>query len=180
MPSASSGSESENSTSSSTILVKNTKDFCIKGIFYEWLFRAEFKLYRHVTPFLLTLEHVLYSDGNAKRICWTIKTQDDLKEQFREHAEIFLDKVTDLQSKYIALHVGLFWSIGVFIIKNGDTVKIMLDSDEMVSHLSSEKKSQDRLAEDRKGFINQLATQRNLKFHYEKINASQNIASKML
>jgi hypothetical protein len=126
------------------------------------------------------MDHVLYSDGNAKRICWTIKTQDVLKEQFREHADIFLDKVTALQSKYIALHVGLFWSIGVFIIKNGDTVKIMLDSNEMISHLSSDKKSEDRLAEGRKGFINQLASQRNLKFRYEKINSNQNIASKML
>jgi hypothetical protein len=126
------------------------------------------------------MEHVLYSDGNAKRICWTIKTQDIVKDQFREQAEIFLDQVTDLQSKYIALHVGLFWSIGVFIIKNGDTVKIMLDSDEMFSHLSSDKISQDAFAENRKGFINQLASQRNLKLQYEKINVAQNIASKML
>jgi hypothetical protein len=76
--------------------------------------------------------------------------------------------------------VGLFWSIGVFIIKNGDTVKIMLDSDEMLAHLSSDKISQDVFAENRKGFINQLASQRNLKLQYEKINVAQNIASKML
>jgi len=126
------------------------------------------------------MEHILYSDGNTKRICWTIKTQDTIKEQFREHAEIFLDIVTDLQSKYIALHVGLFWSIGVFIIKNGDTVKIMLDSDEMLAHLSSDDKSQDAFAENKKGFINQLASQRNLKLQYEKIDPTQNLASKML
>lgn len=126
------------------------------------------------------MEHVLYSDGNAKRICWTIKTHDDIKEQFREQAEIFLDRVTDLQSKYIALHVGLFWSIGVFIIKNGDTIKIMLDSDYMMTHLSSDKISQDAFAENRKGFINQLASQRNLTLQYEKIDVTQNIASKML
>ncbi len=126
------------------------------------------------------MEHVLYSDGNTKRICWTIKTHDTIKEQFREHAEIFLDIVTDLQSKYIALHVGLFWSIGVFIIKNSDTVKIMLDSDEMLAHLSSDNKSQDVFAENKKGFINQLASQRNLKLQYEKIDPTQNLASKML
>lgn len=122
----------------------------------------------------------MYSDGNAKRICWTIKTQDTIKEQFREQAEIFLDQVTDLQSKYIALHVGLFWSIGVFIIKNGDTIKIMLDSDDMITHLSSDKTSQDAFAENRKVFINQLASQRNLKLQYEKIDVTQNIASKIL
>ncbi|HEX9846229.1 MAG TPA: hypothetical protein VGA92_07170 [Candidatus Nitrosotenuis sp.] len=126
------------------------------------------------------MEHTLHSDGNAKRICWTIKTQDIINEQFREQAEIFLDQVTNLQSKYIALHVGLFWSIGVFIIKNGDTVKIMLDSDEMLAHLSSDDKSQDAFAENRKGFINQLASQRNLKLQYEKIDPTQNLASKML
>ncbi len=126
------------------------------------------------------MEHVLYSDGNEKRICWTIKTDDTTKEQFREHADIFLDKVTELQSKYIALHVGLFWSIGVFIIKNDDTVKIMLDSDEMISHLSVDAKSQDTITEHRKRFINQLAEQRNLKLKYEKITRENNIASKLL
>lgn len=126
------------------------------------------------------MEHLLYSDGNAKKISWTIKTENDLKEQFRDHADIFLDKVTDLQSKYIALHVGLFWSIGVFIIKNEDTVKIMLDSDEMIYHLSSDAKSDDQMLEHRKRFINQLGTQRNLKLIYEKITAAENSASKFL
>ncbi len=126
------------------------------------------------------MEHLLYSDGNRKKISWAIKTENDLKEQFRDHADIFLDKVTDLQSKYIALHVGLFWSIGVFIIKNEDTVRIMLDSDEMIYHLSSDVKSDDQMLEHRKRFINQLGTQRNLKFIYEKINAAENSASKFL
>jgi len=126
------------------------------------------------------MEHLLYSDGNAKRISWTIRTENELNEQFRDHADIFLDKVTNLQSKYIALHVGLFWSIGVFIIKNGDTVKIMLDSDEMILHLSSDAKSDDQMIEYRKKFINQLGSQRNLKFIYEKIGSTDNYASKML
>lgn len=126
------------------------------------------------------MEHLLCSDGNAKKISWTIKTENDLKEQFRDHADIFLDRVTNLQSKYIALHVGLFWSIGVFIIKNNDTVKIMLDSDEMIRHLSSDAKSDDQIQEHRKRFINQLGTQRNLKFIYEKIDPTENNASKFL
>ncbi|QLH09989.1 hypothetical protein DSQ19_06355 [Candidatus Nitrosotenuis sp. DW1] len=93
---------------------------------------------------------------------------------------MYLDKVTNLQSKYIALHVGLFWSIGVFIIKNGDTVRILLDSDEMINHLSSDITSGDQMLEHKKGFINQLGTQRNLKFIYEKINTADNSASKFL
>ena len=126
------------------------------------------------------MEHRLYSDGNAKKISWTIKTENDLKEQFRDHADIFLDKVTDLQSKYIALHVGLFWSIGVFIIKNTDTVRIMLDSEEMISHLSSDTESDDLLIEHRKMFIRQLGSQRNLRLVYEKIDPAENGASKFL
>lgn len=126
------------------------------------------------------MEHSLYSDGNAKKISWSIKTENDLKEQVRNHADIYLDKVTNLQSKYIALHVGLFWSIGVFTIKNEDTVKIMLDSDEMISHLSSDIKSDDQMLEHRKRFIHQLGSQRNLKFIYEKISPAENIASKCL
>jgi hypothetical protein len=126
------------------------------------------------------MEHRLYSDGNAKKISWTIKTENDLKEQFRDHADIFLDKVTNLQSRYIALHVGLFWSIGVFIIRNEDTVKIMLDSDEMISHLSSDAESDDQVLEHRKRFIRQLGSQRNLKFVYEKIDPAENSASKFL
>lgn len=103
-----------------------------------------------------------------------------MAEQFRDHADIYLDKVNDMQSKYIALHVGIFWSIGVFIIKNGDTVKIQLDSDEMIKHLTTHAVSTDKLIEGKKGFINQLATQRSLIYQYEKIDSSQNISTKLL
>lgn len=85
-----------------------------------------------------------------------------------------------MQSKYIALHVGIFWSIGVFIIKNGDTIKIQLDSDEMIKHLTTDQTSDDKLIEGKKGFINQLATQRSLVYQYEKIDSSQNISTKLL
>lgn len=126
------------------------------------------------------MEHRLYSDGNTKKICWAIKTENAIRQQSREHPDIYLDKVSVLQSKYIALHVGLFWSIGVFIIKNGDIVRIMLDSQQMLSHLSGKSKSEDKLAEQRKYFIELFATQRNLKFVYEQITPQQNIASKLL
>ena len=41
-----------------------------------------------------------------------IQTNDSIIEQKREHSEIYLNKVTIQQSKYIAIHVGLFWGIG--------------------------------------------------------------------
>ena len=59
------------------------------------------------------LNHVFYSDGNAKKISWTIETNDSRVEQNRNHVDIYKDKVTELQSKYVALHIGLFWGIGV-------------------------------------------------------------------
>ena len=124
--------------------------------------------------------HTIYSDGNAKRICWSIKTDQNIVEQFREQADIYLDKITNLQSKYIALHVAIFWGIGVFIIKNGDTLRILLNSDQMINHLKTDETSPDALIQGKKGFINQLGTMRSLKFEYEKIDQSQNISSKML
>jgi hypothetical protein len=113
------------------------------------------------------LEHVLFSDGNTKKIGWKIQTNDFIVEQKREHPDIYLDKVTNQQSKYIALHVGLFWSIGTFIIKNQDIVKLVLDDKIMMEHLSGNKKSPDEFIEKRKFFIRQLIDQRKLKIQYE-------------
>ena len=42
--------------------------------------------------------------------------------------------MTDLQSKYIALHVELFWVIEIFTIKNIDHVKNILDEQNMFEH----------------------------------------------
>ncbi len=93
--------------------------------------------------FCWQLHHVFYSDGNAKKISWIIQTNDSIVDQNRDHTEIYKNKVTDLQSKYIALHVGLFWGIGMFIIKNQDTVKIKLDEKIMYDQWTSNLKIED-------------------------------------
>lgn len=124
--------------------------------------------------------HTIFCDGNAKRICWSIKTDQKTVDQFREQAEIYVDQVTNIQATYIALHVAIFWGIGVFIIKNGDTIKIQLESDEMIKHLTTDQVSDNRLIEDKKRFIDMLAEQRSLTYQYEKIPHEQNISSKML
>ena len=124
--------------------------------------------------------HTVFCDGNAKRICWSIKTDQKTVDQFREQAEIYVDQVTNIQATYIALHVAIFWGIGVFIIKNGDTIKIQLESDEMIKHLTTDQVSDNRLIEDKKRFIDMLAEQRSLTYQYEKIPHEQNICSKML
>jgi len=115
------------------------------------------------------LNHVFYSDGNATKISWIIQTGDSTVEQNREHIEIYKNKITDLQSKYVALHVGLFWGIGVFIIKNGDSLKVRIDEKIMFDHLTKEMVINDQFIQKRKKFINQLITQRKLKIKYELI-----------
>lgn len=126
------------------------------------------------------MDHVYFSDGNQKRISWVIQNEKTHVEQYREQVENYLDIVSVEQSKYIALHVGIFWCIGAFIIKNGDTVKIMLDSKTMYDHLSNSITSTDFFIEKRAGFIKQLIDQRKLVIKYELIEPGQNIAAKAL
>ena len=126
------------------------------------------------------MEHFYFSDGNQKQISWVIQNEKINMEQYREQAEIYLDKVSIEQSRYIALHAGMFWCIGRFIIKNGDTVKIMLDSKTMYDHLSNSTSSTDPFIETRTGFIKQLIDQRKLVIKYELIQPGQNIATKAL
>ncbi|HEY5736604.1 MAG TPA: hypothetical protein VIS47_08655 [Nitrosopumilus sp.] len=115
------------------------------------------------------MSHVFYSNGNATKISWIIKTGDSTVEQNREHVEIYKNKITDLQSKYVALHVGLFWGIGVFIIKNEDEVKIKIDEKIMFEQLAKGIMSNDQFIQKRIKFINQIIAQRKLKIKYELI-----------
>ena len=124
------------------------------------------------------MHHVFYSDGDAKKISWIIQTNDSIVEQNREHVEIYKDKVTNLQSKYVALHVGLFWAIGVFIIKNEDTIKIKLDEKIMYDQLTTNLKIEDDFIKKRIQFIRQLIEQRKLKIEFELIDAGKNLAKK--
>ena len=126
------------------------------------------------------MHHVFYSDGNAKRISWIIQTDDSISEQSREHVEIYRDKISNLQSKYIALHIGLFWGIGVFIIKNEDHIKIKLDDKEMFDQLTSDVSINDEFCKNRIKFINQLITQRKLKIEFEFIQQENNLSKKTL
>jgi hypothetical protein len=123
---------------------------------------------------------VFFCDGNTKRISWTIQTGESKVEQKREHADMYVNRVTDEQSKYIALHVGIFWGIGTFRIKNGDTVNVMLDVKTMYDHLVNNSKSFDDFIEARTDFINQLIAQRKLDIHYHLIDSKENLASNIL
>jgi len=126
------------------------------------------------------LEHVLFFDGNTKAISWVIQTNNSIIEQKREHVDIYLDKVTSQQSKYIGLHVGMFWGIGTFIIKNQDVVKIAIDDKTILEHLSTNQKSHDEFIEKRTHFIKQLIEQRELKIQYTLIKPEENVAAKKI
>ena len=124
------------------------------------------------------MHHVFYFDGNAEKISWVIKTENSEIDQYRNHVSIYKNKVTDLQSKYVALHVGLFWGIGVFIIKNEDTVKIKCDDEIMLNQVMSDSEIKDQFIQKRIQFIKQLIIQRSLKVKFELINISENLAKK--
>lgn len=126
------------------------------------------------------MDHRCYFDGNEKMISWVIQDNEAKFEQRRDHVENYLDKISNEQSKYIALHVGIFWAVGRFIIKNGDTVKIMLDQKSMYDHLTAKKQNSDPFIESRINFIKQIIVQRNLQVQFEIIEPSQNIARKLL
>ena len=122
------------------------------------------------------MQHVFYADGNSTKISWLIDTNGKLSSQQREHAQLYYDKVSDIQSKFIALHVGLFWGIGTFIIKNKDSIEIVLDQKEMFEHFSENKTIDDEFIKKRTRFINQLINQRQLEIKYTLEITENNLA----
>ena len=124
------------------------------------------------------MKHIFYSDGDSEKISWAIKTEDVLKKQSRDHIEMYKNKITDIQSKYVALHVGLFWTIGVFIVKNEDRITIKLDDEIMLRNLKSNENTNDEFIKKRTQFINQLILQRKLEVQFEKIDSNENLAKK--
>ncbi|MFZ0184588.1 MAG: hypothetical protein WBV92_05765 [Nitrosotalea sp.] len=126
------------------------------------------------------MEHTYYFDGDQKKISWIIENSQTRSEESRIHAEYFYNQVTIEQSKYIALHVGIFWGIGRFIIKNKDTVKVMLDLNTMFDRLVENKSTNDIFVERRIRFIDQIIQQRDLDIKYQIIDPVKNKASKLL
>jgi len=126
------------------------------------------------------MEHIYFFDGDQKKISWTIENSKTRSEESRVHAEYFYNIVTPEQSKYIALHVGIFWSIGRFIVKNGDTVKVMLDQRSMFDRLVKNKPTDDVFIERRMKFIDQIIKQRDLDVRYQMVDPSENKATKLL
>ena len=131
------------------------------------------------------MEHKLFLDGTKSKFSWIIQTGNQIKKEFREHPPAYysgykLDVKNDEQSKFIALHVGLYWGIGVFIIKDGDVVDVMCDSKKMYAILSSNDKTTDQIINDKINFINLFIEQRKLIVNYHLIDSDNNPASELI
>ena len=116
----------------------------------------------------------MYFNGDLKKISWVIHTEGQELVQSRAHVEKYKDKITKTQSKYVALHIALFWGIGTFNIKNEDYVKIKLDEEVMFDQLNSKTKINDEFIENKIKFIQSLIKQRKLRVDFEKITNENN------
>ena len=126
------------------------------------------------------MEHILYLHGDLTNISWIIQTNESSVSQNRKHTENYNNKITKIQSKYVALHVALFWGIGTFKIKNKDSIKIKLDEKIMYQQLKTEITTQDEFIKNKIKFITSFIKQRNLKVEFEIINLENNLATKEL
>ena len=131
------------------------------------------------------MKHKLFLDGTRTKFSWIVQTGNQIKKEFREHPPAYysgykLDVINDEQSKFIALHVGLYWGIGVFIIKDGDTVDVMCDSKKMYDILNSKHKTSDQIINDKINFINLFVEQRKLVINYHLIDEGSNPASELI
>jgi len=131
------------------------------------------------------MEHELFFDGNLKEYSWSIKTGKEIVNQIREHPPAYLsggklEIKNNEESRFVALHVGIYWGLGVFIIKDFDKIHVMCDSKEMYEILIQQYKTENQIIDDKIHFINQLVGHRNLKLEYRLINPTNNIATEYL
>ena len=131
------------------------------------------------------MEHELFFDGNLKEYSWSIKTGKEIINQIRKHPAAYLsggklDIKNKEESRFVALHVGIYWGLGVFIIKDFDKIHVMCDSKEMYEILVQKYKTTNQIIDDKIHFINQLVGHRNLKLEYRLIESTKNIATRHL
>jgi len=131
------------------------------------------------------MKHELFFDGNLKEYSWSIKTGKETINQIREHPPAYmsggkLEIKNEEESRFVALHVGIYWGLGVFIIKDFDKINIMCDSKEMYKILIQQHKTLNQIIDDKIYFINQLVDHRNLKLEYHLIEPTKNIATEHL
>ena len=127
----------------------------------------------------------MFLDGTKTKFSWILQTGNSTKKEFRVHPPAYysgykLDVKNDEQSKFIALHVGLYWGIGVFIIHDGDVIDVMCDSKKMYDIMNSDKETDDSLINDKIHFTNLFIEQRKLIVNYHLIDEKNNLASELI
>ena len=131
------------------------------------------------------MKHDIFFDGNMKEYSWTIRTGGKLAEQIREHPPAYLSggklnvKAIE-ESKFIALHVGIYWGLGVYIIKNNDQINVMCDSKIMYDIFNQGKKSDNQIINAKVHFVNQLTELRELKMSFQMIDTKENLSTRHL
>jgi len=131
------------------------------------------------------MEHELFFDGNVKEYTWTIRTGEKVADQIRTHPPAYLSggkldvKATE-ESKFIALHIGIYWGLGVGVIKDNDQVNVMCDSKMVYETFTEGKKSDNQIINDKIHFINQLTELRKLKMKFQLIDAKENLSTRHL
>ena len=128
---------------------------------------------------------MLFLDGTKTKISWIIQTGSNIRKEFRVHPPAYysgykLDVKNDEQSKFIALHVGLYWGVGVFVIKDGDIVDVMCDSKKMYNIMNLKEETTDQIINDKIHFTNLFIEQRKLIINYHLINNDKNLASELI
>tara|TARA_B100000029_G_scaffold244759_1_gene241905 strand:+ start:92 stop:535 length:444 start_codon:yes stop_codon:yes gene_type:complete len=131
------------------------------------------------------MEHDLFFNGTVKKYSWSIRTGSEIVDQIRPHPPAYLsggklDVKNDIESKFIALHVGIYWGLGVFIIRDNDTINVMCDSNKMYEILFNNTTTDNQIINDKLHFINQLTNHRNLKINFKLIEEKENLATKQL
>ena len=131
------------------------------------------------------MKHIIFLDGTKTKFSWIIQTGEQVKKEFRIHPPAYysgykLDIKNDEQSKFIALHAGIYWSVGVYTIKDGDTVDVMCDSKKMYDILSLKHEISDQIINDKIHFINLFIKQRKLVVNYHLIDSDKNLASELI
>ena len=131
------------------------------------------------------MEHEIFFDGNTKEYSWSIKTGNNIADQIRKHPPAFrsggkLNITNNEESKFVALHVGIYWGLGVNIIKDNDVVNVMCDSEIMFGIMTKGEKNYNEIINDKVYFINQLTNLRKLKINYKFIESRKNIATRHL
>jgi hypothetical protein len=131
------------------------------------------------------MKHDIFFDGNVKEYSWTIRTGEKLAEQIRAHPPAYLsggklDVKDTEESKFIALHIGIYWGLGVYIIKDNDQVEVMCDSKMVYETFTEGKKSENQIINDKIYFINQLTEIRKLKMKFQLIDTKENLSTRHL